>query len=194
MTATLGSSFQTLSLLSLTGLILIEWVALRSMLRETLVLKHLYEPSAAAATAEDALLGTKPRPFRAVHLDSPAALTDMDLMGRVTTFLFVQPTEVLSQRNSLFSSVLHSLWQRRRGPLYVVCSGPRPDCQLLRDRYRLEQAPGNEFGVLFDETATLRRNFSITAALYAVVIGEDGRVAKVGGVESINQEPAGALS
>jgi hypothetical protein len=183
MDSTLGLTFQTVSCVCLGSLLLLEWIVLRTLTHETILLKHLYEPSDTSVGPEDAVLGLLLQPFRARVLDSSYTLTEQDLLGQVTTLLFVQ-TESASQPRSMLTPLLHSLWHKRQGPLYVVCSGTLEHCQRLRDEYRLGKAHHSVIEVIFDEGGALRTTLVVTSELSAVVIGEDARVRKVGGVES----------
>lgn len=178
MNGPLASTLQTFGWVGLSGLLLLEWIALRTLVQETLILKHLYEP---AAEPEEAVLGTRAKRFRATLLDSSDVVSEKDLLGQMTTLLFVQPNRILSHADSMFSSLLQSIWHGRRGPVYVVCSGSREDCTLLRDTHHLGKVDNSGIDVLLDDGAALRRAFAITAALRAVVIDEKGRIAKVGG-------------
>jgi hypothetical protein len=174
----LGLSWQLFSCVCLSGLLLLEWIALRTLLHETLLLRHLYEPP---ASPEDALLTVRVQPFRAALMD---CLTEADLLGRVTTLLFVRPDRLFAQSKEVLAPLLHSLWTKRQGPLYVICSGSLEDCEVLRDRYRLGRKHDSSVDIVHDETGALRTTFSVTPAIAAVVIGEDGTLSKVGGVHS----------
>jgi hypothetical protein len=181
MSAPFDLSWQALSCFCLSGLLLIEWLALRTLTHETLLLRHFYEPTPGR---EDELLSIRVRPFRASMMDCSDVLTDTDLLGRMTTLFFVRPDKVLKQGNEVFGPLLLSLWQKRRGPLHIVCSGSIEDCQLLRDRYQLGRMHNSAIEVVLDERGLLRKSFSVTPALAAVVVDENGKIAKVGGVHS----------
>lgn len=188
-----GPSLQLLSCVCLGCLLLLECIALRTVMREALLLRHVYEP---APGREAALLSVRVKPFRATLMDCSDVLTDADLLGRVTTLLFVQPSELFAQSKEVLAALLHSLWTKRQGPLYVVCSGSLADCQLLRDKYRLGRKHSSSVDVILDQAGALRTSFSVTAVLMAVVIDENRRILKVGGVDSdeVMEAPSGVTS
>lgn len=196
MNGPLALTFQTFSCICLSGLLLVEWMALRTLVQEAFLLNHLYEPTEAPAEPEEAVLGTRAQPFRTPRLDSSGVFTEKDLLGQVTTLLFVMPSQLVPQTEAMFSPLLHSIWHKRRGPVYVVCSGSREDCQLLRDKYRFGKVHNSGVDVLFDEGAALRMTFSVTSAVRAVVIDESGRIAKVGGArtDEFTEAPSGPRS
>lgn len=181
MRAALDLTWQAFGCLGLSGLLLIEWLALRTLTYETLLLRHFYEPTPGR---EDELLSIRVRPFRASLMDCSDVLTDADLLGRVTTLFFARPEAVLKQGKELFGPLLLSLWEKRRGPLYVVCTGSIQDCQLLRDKYQLGRKHHSAIEVVLDERGMLRKTLSVMPALAAVVVDENRTISKVGGVHS----------
>lgn len=194
MSGALGLSIQVFSCVCLSGLLLLEWLALRTLMQETLSLKHLYEP---AAGPEDAVLSVRVRPFRASLMDCSDVLTDADLLGRVTTLLFVQPDKLFKQSKEVFGPLLLSVWQKRRGPLYVVCSGSLTNCQLIRDKYQLGRMHNSAIDVVLDERGALRTTFSVSPVLTAVVVDENRKILKLGAVHSdgfMEKAPSGVGS
>lgn len=181
MSGSFGLSVQVISCLCLSSLLLLEWLALRTLMHETLLLRHLYEPTPAP---EDALRSVRVRPFRAPLMDCSDVLTDADLLGRVTTLLFVRPDKLFAQSKEVFGPVLLSVWQKRKGRIYVVCSGLIGDCQLLRDKYQLGRMHNSAIDVVLDEDGEIRKRLSVTPVLAAVVVDANRKILKVGGLHS----------
>lgn len=192
----LAFGFQVLSCVGAAGLLALEWTALRTLMHETLILDHLFRPHKEPPEGEESALGSRVRPFRAVRLDTGNSFTEKDLIGSVTTLLFVSPNELVSETESMFTQLLHSVWAKRRGPIYVVCSRCKADCQRIADRFQFGKTRGSGIDLLFDTDGSMRDMFMVTSPVRAVVIDKNGHVTKVGGVEAdhspVSQSGAGA--
>jgi hypothetical protein len=184
MNAPLAFGFQVLSCIGIAGLLALEWTALRTLMRETLILDHLFRPHKEPPEGEESALGSRVRPFRVVRLDTGESFTEKDLIGSVTTLLFVSPKELVSDTESMFTQLLHSVWAKRRGPIYVVCSRSRVDCQRVGDRFRFGKSRGSGIDLLFDTDGSMRDMFMVMSPVRAVVIDKNGHVTKVGGIEA----------
>lgn len=189
---TLG--FQVLSCACIGGLLVLEWTALRTLLQETLILDHLFRPNKEPPEGEESVLGARVQPFCVARLDTGESFTEKDLLENVTTLLLVSPNELVSETESMFAQLLHSVWTKRQGPIYVVCSKSMGDCQRIARRFQFGKSRGSGIDLLFDADGTMREMFSVTSAVRAVVVDKKGHVMKVGGVETnpASESPSGA--
>jgi hypothetical protein len=188
----LAFGFQVLSCVSIAGLLALEWTALRTLMQETIILDHLFRPHKEPPEGEESALGSRVRPFHVVRLDTGESFTEEHLIGSVTTLLFVSPNALVSETESMFTQLLHSVWAKRRGPIYVVCSKSADDCKRVADRFQFGKTRGSGIDLLFDTDGSMRDMFMVTSPVRAVVIDKAGNVTKVGGVEADPTSQSGA--
>jgi hypothetical protein len=157
MSEPLAFGFQVLSCVCIGGLLVLEWTALRTLMQETLILNHLFRPNKEPRKGNESVLGARVQPFHVARLDTEESFTEKDLLENVTTLLFVAPNELASETESMFAQLLHSVWTKRQGPIYVVCSKSRGDCQRVADRFQFGKSRGSGIDLLFDAEGTMAR-------------------------------------
>lgn len=160
----------------------LEWMALRSIMRETLALMNVLHERAEDATLEsgaDVILNNSVPKFSAEILGTNSKLTDMDFTGHWTLVLFVNAGKALRDEVQKFEMAYHTLWSQFESSLVVICRGASTDCMLLRDR-----VSGHSTKFVADVSGSVTAAFGIDAELIGILVDDDGIVKKVGEISN----------
>jgi hypothetical protein len=167
----MSTMFQ-ISFLSLTTLIVLQALVLHDVFREISRLPLLTSQH----TARPAL----PR-FSRRLLDTPDLLTDQDLRLRTTGLLFISPAIAKSLAPHVLTSIIHAMWHKFQGVLYVVCAGTVNSCRRLRDEQSLLHAYGGDVRVVLDVDGQLAKACGLSADKpSAIVVDANGLIQRTG--------------
>jgi hypothetical protein len=167
---------------ALWGLVVVETVALRKILREVVWLRRLQR--AATDRAVRRVVGDHlPGGARAPRFKAPLAGTGRvfrtrDLEGSPSALLFLS---VADSGSSLYDDLLPSILgvgRKTRGRLYIVCHGAEEDCRRMVDRSvggRPVDAP-----ILVDADGSITKSFRVTSTPTAVLLDARARVNRYG--------------
>jgi peroxiredoxin len=168
----------TISYGLLWGLIVLETLLLRQILRKTIRFKQIYAD--VFGTEQDQQFtklnpGTQITDFRVRTAGSNTDLTMSDFLGHECIFLFVSPKAGPSYRN--LSAAVYGMSEKVEGNLFLVCKGDAAKCrQLMRDNGLSE----NQFPLLLDSDGKIARRFLIDSDPEAVILDEEFRVVRYG--------------
>jgi hypothetical protein len=171
-------TFFLFSLIALAGLVLWELRALLELLRGTLWLKDFY----ARATADPGIPARSPAPAFTAEVIGGGRLFDSGerLRGHSSILLFVATEVADSPYYAHLDSAMHAFWHKADGHLYVLCSGTRGDCERVARTHQLQQLAHGPVVVLHDPDAAIARRYRIARTPQAVLIDEEGMVARYG--------------
>jgi hypothetical protein len=167
----------------LCGLILLEGLVLREVFAETLWFKRFY------FDLKDGVEWTRPEPGTHIPDFSVPDLgrgrmfhaSDFEAEGKDSILFFLSPNDGSSQLNQDLETVLHALWHRVEGHLYLICSASSSACrQLLDGKFPLDH-------VLLDEAGYLSRIFGIGFTPQAVELDGNARVLRYGRPEELHK-------
>lgn len=165
----------TISYGLLWGLIVLETLLLRQILRKTIRFKQIYTDVFGTEQLTKLNPGTQVTDFRARMPGSNTDLTMSDFLGHEAIFLFVSPEAAPSYHN--LSAAVYGMSQKVEGNLYLVCKGDAAGCrQLLRDNGISE----NHFPLLLDRDGNIARRFLIDSDPEAVILDDQFRVVRYG--------------
>ena len=167
-----------LSYVLLSVLILLQAVLIREVMREVVWFKRFDMQFNTSSGWKGLLVGADSPEFSIAPMSGERNVTNADLKGQSTTLLFVSPSDRDSQPYSTLPVVLHALWHRASGHLYLVCAGDRATCGLLIKEKSLWGLEDNR--VLLDENAAVARLFGIVRTPQAVELDELAHVARYG--------------
>ena len=171
-----------LSYALLWGLIVLEAVVLREVLRKTLWFKRLYADFSRRSEPEKLNwlpTGTLAPDFMAPLLWTGELLSTSHLGGNSSILLFVSP-EAPSSLYEKLSLAIHVMWHNTDGHLYLVCNGSEEACQQLARDHRVEGFTEDKVPVILDKDGWITRSFLIDSTPQAVSLGEDLRVKRYG--------------
>jgi hypothetical protein len=174
----------SLSTLTLSAAVAAEFVVLRAIAQEALVLSKKLQPKTEKLAPREQALGTQVKSFRARMLDAPDDVIKIDLRGKTSFLLFVEPRQIEPSARAALGAVLHTFQRRYESSVFLVCCGQVDECRQFLQHYGLTRGIDAETKVVLDENRELVRLFSIHAFPTGIVIDEDGRVAKVGSIEA----------
>src|SRR5690242_2700040 len=123
-----------ISLLLLCCAVVLESVALRSVVMETLGLKNMVCPRV-VSDPETIEAVTESPEFALPLLDSSAVITSSKLRGSGAVLMFVTGVDNVS--TSVFQGSVHALWGKTDDSVYVVCDGTASQCRALYERHGL---------------------------------------------------------
>lgn len=166
------------------GLVLLQALVLREMLRETVWLERLVQGF--GRKTENLPAGTPAPEFELPVLGEGRTLGPSDLAGDESILLFVEPSAAVSPAYASLDDGIHGLWHKVDGRLYMVCRGSEEECRrFVADRpFRVP--------VLVDERGRLGTAFRISVTPNAVRLDADVRVASYGRPISAEEAQAAA--
>jgi hypothetical protein len=124
-------------------------------------------------------------------LDAASQLTDRDLRTRITGLLFIAPIAKATLAPHLVTSIIHALWHKFEGALYLVCAGSVESCRKLRDEQRLLHAYGGDVQVVLDVDGQLANAFGVPSNKpSAAIVDANGLVQGTGSLveESLTRD------
>jgi hypothetical protein len=128
----------TLTYVVLVCLVLLECLALQATLRKTVLLKR-FVSDAARINKFRGLPKDAPAPhFVAPVLGTDDILTTRNLEGHVTILLFASSGQSSSPFYEQLSFIIHVLWSRVEGHLYLICGGTDSECQRLLSDHKIK--------------------------------------------------------
>jgi len=180
---------------ALWALVVVEAVALRKVLRETVWLRRLQRAATDRITRElvgDSLPGgTRAPRFAAPIAGADRVLRTRDLVGSPSVLFFLSAAHAGSSLyEDLYPSIL-GIGYKVKGPLYIVCHGAGEDCRRLVDKAlggRTLDAP-----IVVDADGSISRSFRISATPTAVLLDEKARVGRYGRMSTGNPIANGIL-
>jgi peroxiredoxin len=163
----------------LCGLVILEALVLRQVLRDTVSLKRFYSEGIGTVVPEGLFGGTSAPEFSAPGLDGEI-LRVSDFEGYSTILLFLSPQDTASVCRGDLSAVIHALWHRVQGHIYLVCSGEEESCrQSARGKCMVP------IRIALDIGGEIARSFKITSTPRAVEFDSQGRVVRYGHPENL---------
>lgn len=175
------------------GLVVLEAVLLREILRRTVWFKRLQADFSRRAETQrqDWLRTGTPAPdFTAPLLGTGRHLSASDLRGQQSILLFVSPGVASPLYDSL-SLAIHGMWHKTEGHLYLVCNGSPEACRRFAEEHRVEGFAEDKVPVIVDEGGLIAKSFLIEATPEAVALDEDARVLRYGRPEAVRPEAEG---
>jgi hypothetical protein len=171
----------TISYVLLWGLVVLETLLLREILRKTIRFKRLYADFTGDEQGQKSLklrAGARVADFSAPMLDTDKHLTISDFEGHPSILLFVRPETSPSYKN--LPAAIHGMWQKSDGHLFLICGGNEAACrQLIRDN-PVWGLSGDQVPVVLDEAGRIAKSFFIDSTPQAVMLDEDFRVIRYG--------------
>ncbi|WP_161816594.1 hypothetical protein [Steroidobacter agaridevorans] len=178
-----------ISVVTLSALITLEALTLRTILRETRALQELYgvEPEHAPRKGS---LGMRMPSFSLQEIDSGHLVTDRDMRGQHVMLLFVARSNVLALGVDTFAAVVQGLFTQAGERLYLICEGDTDDARWIRDRSDFSARYGGRLTLLIAPDAHLRKQLRATSMPNCVVFDEKGIVRKIGHPVTEQRAPA----
>jgi hypothetical protein len=167
----------------LCGLVVLEASILREALRDIVRLKRFYASNLSydrRVDFEGPPRGAIAPAFSGTLLGTGETLTGTQLKGDPTILLFVSPSEASSPAYQQLATIIHALWHRVDGHLYLVCSGSEHACRQVALIFRVHGFAENQVPIVIDEEARIARRFHIAATPAAVELDDDLRVIRYG--------------
>jgi hypothetical protein len=124
--------------------------------------------------------GTPAPRFSAIANGLTETIDSSTLKGHLTILMFVAPDETHLSRYSYLANVLHALWHKSQGHLYLLCRGDEVECQQLAAKYKIGGSLKHEIKLLLDEEGQIGDLFRIRSTPHAVEIDKHGRIARYG--------------
>lgn len=168
---------------------IVQCILLRRLVRHAIWLRSIVDVTS-APSADRPLSGLSvgsPVPtFRADVIGTERRFSSSDLRGGRSLLLFLSANTALVDDEEFSSLRLFTqvLSQRLDGRIYIVCSGPTPQCEMVRNRLissDTETLDSNrDFLVLADPYGFIARACFVQRTPAAVRIDERGRVEQYG--------------
>jgi hypothetical protein len=168
-------------------LVFLEALMLRKILRETLWFKRL-STEISRADWKGLTVGTRVSKFTAEVLDTGETFHSSRLNGQPTILLFVSPNDAPSQFYSNLEVVIHALWHKTKGHIYLVCTGAETPCRHLVHDHCAKAFSTNRVRTILDRTGYIAGVFRIVGTPQAVELDEDARIRRYGRPEPIEGE------
>ena len=178
----------TISYVLLCGLVVLESLLLREALRGTVKLKRLYSGSARQPELVGPRTGVPIPDFSGPLLGTGETLSTAQMKGESTILLFVSPSQESSVGYRQLAAVIHALWHRMDGRIYLVCGGNEDACCKLADNFHVHGFAQSQVPIVLDENSQIARSFQIEATPAAVEVDEDLRIARYGSPISATAE------
>ncbi len=160
----------------LCAVIVVEWTVLHDLAHKVADIRR----KRAEENPEAEKLGERFPRFTAAVLGSSDTVSDRDLLGRTTCLVFVDPaTSVVEPTVGLVASIIHRLWHQYDRAICIVCNGTTADCARFGAVFGLDRSDVTA-KVLLDQLGTLTRLLAVRSFPSAIVVSEDGHVAKFG--------------
>jgi hypothetical protein len=169
-----------LSYALLWGIVLLETMMLREILRRTVRFKRLYAAPQNRSERPQLTTGTLAPDFVSQLVGSGRIVTTADLKGHSTILLFISPSDASSPVYEKLSLGTHALWHKADGNLYLVCSGEQEACRRIMRDYHVEGFNRGRVPILLDEKGLIAASFLITGTPQAVMLDEEARVSRYG--------------
>lgn len=176
------SGLFTLSYALLCGLVVIEAVLLREVLRRTVLFKRLHSDFNRSSESEKSkrLPAGSPAPdFTAPLLWTNGSLSARQLIGHPSILMFVSP-EGNSVGYKNLEAVIHVKWHETNGHIYLVCSGGEEGCRQLAREHSVKGHAVDTIPVIIDEGGRIAQSFLIDSTPQAVSLDEEGRIDRYG--------------
>jgi len=180
-----------LSYALLWGLIVLEALLLREILRKTVWLKRLHADLIHRSGEEELewlRTGTPAPNFTAPLLGTNTSLSMSQLKGHQSILLFVSADAPPPLYEKL-DIAIHAMWHKTEGHLYLVCNGTAEGCRQLVSDHQVTQYTGDQLPILIDEGGRISQSFLINSTPQAVELDENIRVKRYGRPEP--HKPAG---
>jgi hypothetical protein len=166
----------------LCGLVVLQAIVLRDILRRTLWFKRLtdgFSRRGESETQEPRPTGVPAPDFTATLLSTGELWSSSQLKGHFSILLFVSP-ETPSPHYEKIAIAMHAMWHEAGERLYLVCNGSPESCRQFTRIHRIEGLGEDQIQVLLDEGGQIAQSFLIDSAPQAVSLGEDLRVRRYG--------------
>jgi hypothetical protein len=127
--------------------------------------------------------GTPAPAFSGSIVGKDEILKTTDLEGAPSMLMFVSPQEFNLPLYENVGVVLHSLWHRVQGRLYLICKGTEESCvQMVRDLGAENHAPA-----IVDMDGRISRSFRVTTTPQVVELDSEIRVKRYGAPEVLER-------
>ena len=176
----------TLSYALLWGLVVLEALLLREILRKTVWFKRFYVDFSRRAEGEELSwlrTGTVAPDFTARMLGTGESFNTSHLKGRPSILLFVSP-ESASPFYKGLALAIHGMWHKVEGHLYLVCSGSEAACRQFVREHPVEGFTEDQVPVVLDEGGRAAESFLISRTPQAVELDENLLVKRYGRPEA----------
>jgi hypothetical protein len=160
------------------GLVVVEAVVVREVVRHAVWLKRLYVPPVRLKDVAGLPSGTPAPDFSGRLLGKDRTLTMWDLKGDPSILLFVAPKDSHLPGYRQLSIALHALRHRVEGHLYLVCGGTEGECR--RFALGIETLVEGEIPIIVDREASIAQGFRVESTPVAVELDEDLLVSRYG--------------
>jgi hypothetical protein len=170
-----------ISYLAACGVALFESFVLKRILRETLWFCRFYDDLSHGIEWKILPSGALAPEFSAPLLGTSQILSKSSLRELPSILLFISPHEASSSKTyANLGSVIHALWHRVKGRVYLVCAGRKEQCISFAHDRKLMGFAHNRVKVAWDENGEIARAFKITNTPQAVELDQDARVYRYG--------------
>ncbi len=169
-----------LSYVLLWGLIIIEAVVLREVLRKTIRFKQTLRNTSQRTVEEISWLhtGTPVPDFTAPLLGTGESLTTSQLRGEPGILLFVNAEESSPFYEKL-ATAIHGMWHKAEGRIYLICNGTPEACRQFARKHSVDEV-ADKIPVVLDENGRIAESFRINETPQAVELDEYLRVKRYG--------------
>jgi hypothetical protein len=121
--------------------------------------------------------------FEATRLDGGNGVCEKDLMGAPSTLVFLEPADSISEGKADFArGLIHKLWHRTRGRVFLLCSGSTEECVQAVDTITSRIPHPIESWV--DHSAEVRKRFGLSESPTAVRLNWRGELEARGKLNS----------
>jgi hypothetical protein len=172
---------------ALVGLIISETFVVRYALRETLWFKRFLIGSRKRRRLPT---GTPAPDFSARILGQSSSVDTSQFQGYQTMLLFVTPDDALSPYYEHLTAVIHALWHKVQGHLYLICRGNDKSCERLVREHTVAGLSLHSYTALIDADGQIMEKFLIDWTPQAVLLDSDTRISKYGRPEGHEIDPS----
>lgn len=128
-------------------------------------------------------MGTSLPPFQARVLGSSQQVTERDLLGHSTILLFMAVMDAKLAPATMIG-VITRMWSKVDGGVNIVCRGTEEECLQLAVSWRLDAVEQDQIRLLLDDDGSISEALGVTRTPSALLIDEDGRIAKKGAAQA----------
>lgn len=160
----------------LIGLVLLEGIGARFLIREILWLKRLLTD----LPEDDTLPPHAPMPsFSGEHVDG-RPFCSRDLPADDLILYFVRPRERELPAYGNFEYSLSALWHKVDGRLVLVCQGTVDECRPFSALLSEAHGHSHTYTTLLDRDGEIAKSFRVSRMPRAVFVNDEGHVSKYG--------------
>jgi len=164
--------------------IVCQWVVLRSLLLESTRPSVAINSQANATSSDVVRVPTVLPSFRVRQLNRAEPASQDNLRGKPSILLFISTSSVESLAPERVGGILHALWSKTDGRLYVAYDGSESECRSFSEGWHVQKRFGGDLLVWMDPGGSLRRLFGIASSPAAIVVDESGKITKTGHLAS----------